>query len=76
MELIATDFILSLDDIRALHAGAVLPIPRGATVLVSQVWLDTMEENETMEGEAWEKARDAFWDAPREHSDLPDLAAE
>ncbi len=76
MELITTDLILSLDDIRALHGGAVLPIPRGATVLVSQVWLDTMEENAQTEGEAWEKAQAAFWNAPREHSDLPDLAEE
>ncbi len=74
MELINTDLILSLDDIRALHGGAVLPIPRGATVLVSQVWLDTMEEHEAREGEEWAQARDAFWNAPREHSDLPDLA--
>ncbi len=74
MELIGTDFILSLDDIRALHAGAVLPIPRGATVLVSEVWLRTMDDDMSLE--EWEKARDAFNAAPREHSDLPDLAEE
>jgi len=69
MELIERDLILSLDDIRAMHAGEVLPIPRGATVLVSEVWLRTTDE---MEGEEWEAARDRFTAAPREHSDLPD----
>ena len=62
MELIERDLILSLDDIRALHAGGVLPIPRGATVLVSEVWLRTSDE---MDGEEWEAARDAFNRAPR-----------
>ena len=62
MELIERDLILSLDDIRALHAGEVLPIPPNATVLVSEVYLHTTDE---LEGEEWEKARDRFNRFPR-----------
>ncbi len=62
MELIETDLILSLDDIRALHAGELLRIPPGATVLVSQVWMDTIE---AMPMDQWEAAVDRFNHAPR-----------
>ena len=68
MELIKRDLILSLDDIRSLHAGTLLPIPRDARVLVSEVWLNTMV---ALEGEAWERARDQFNAVPRGEDDDP-----
>jgi len=72
MELIAGDLILTLEDIRNLHAGAVLAIPPGATVLASQVWFDTVNAlEEAGKWEEAEQARDAFFALPRERVEIP-----